>query len=238
MVGNIILRVLSRTVSLGVGIDAEYRVVARLARPHPVVGLATVLTHRLRHGEHQAHILEVAIGGQVILVTLIEGLHLNTQGRILLAHTLLPGILDAIHDSTNIRHALAFQLRHDGVGDVLLFYHETDEEVFVRQLFLIALGIEAVQHVVMLDGRVLADGVETTVVVGKHQAVGRYHDTRAIAAEVNHGILDGMVTLVQLLHRQLETILLHLLIDGSGQVIEGPHALVSVCSECTQTHQC
>ena len=33
-----------------VGIDAEYREVAGLARPHPVVCIATKLTHRLWYG--------------------------------------------------------------------------------------------------------------------------------------------------------------------------------------------
>ena len=45
MIGNVILGIIGRTVSLGVGIDAEHGIVARLTGPHPVVGLTTVFTH-------------------------------------------------------------------------------------------------------------------------------------------------------------------------------------------------
>ena len=41
----IVLAVGGRTIGLRVGIDAEYGEVACLARPHPVVGVATKLTH-------------------------------------------------------------------------------------------------------------------------------------------------------------------------------------------------
>ena len=178
MVGHVVLRILGRTIGLWVGIDAEHRVVARLTRPHPVVGLTTKLTHRFGDGEYQTYILEIAIGGHIVFVTFVEGLDFNTQCGILLTYVLLPYVLDGIDE---FFHILEFQLVHaqtvQFVRHVLLLNHKTDEEVFVWQFFGIALGIKAIQHIVVLNGRVLADGIEAAVVVGEYKSIGRYHDT-------------------------------------------------------------
>ena len=52
--------------------------------------------------------------------------------------------------------------------------------------------------------------------------------TRAEAAKVDNGILHRIVALVELLHWQLEPILLHLLVNGSRQVVQGPHAFIGM----------
>ena len=232
VVGHVVLRVLGGAVGLRVGIDAEHGEVARLARPHPVVGLTAVLTHRLGHGEHQSHVLKVAVGGAVVLVALVERLHLNAQRGVLLADSFLPDILNGIDE---ILHLAELQLVHaeavQFVGDILLVYHEADEEVLVGQFLLVGVGHEAVQHIVVLDGAVASDSVEAAVVVGEYQAVGRHDDARTVAAEVNHVVLDGIVRLVELLHGQLEAVLLHLCVDGRRQVVECPHALVGLGGE-------
>ena len=177
VIGHVVLRIAGRTVGLGVGIDTEYAVVASLTGPHPVVGLATIFTHRLGNGEHQTHIVEVAIGGHVVLVALIEWLHFDTQGRVLRADVLLPDILDGIDEFCNI---LQLQLVHTQlvqlVGNVLLFYHETDKQIVIGQFLLKALGIETIQQVVVLHGGVLADSIEAAVMVGEHETIGRYDD--------------------------------------------------------------
>ena len=121
------------------------------------------------------------------------------------------------------------------VSHVLLVNHETDEKVFVGQLLFVGFRDETIQHVVVLYGRVLADGIKATMVIGKHQSVRRHNDTRAKTTEVDNSILHGVVARVELFHRQLETIRLHLLIDGIGQVVERPHALISVRPKGTQT---
>lgn len=109
MIGDIVLGILGRTVRLGVCIDAEHRVVAGLARPHPVVRFTTILTHRLGNGEHQAHIVEVAVGGAIVLVTLVERLYFHTQRRVFLAYILLPGILDAVDNSPCLFRLMPFR---------------------------------------------------------------------------------------------------------------------------------
>ena len=98
MIRYVVLRVLGRTTCLWIYIDTENREVASLAGPHPVVGLATKLTHRLRQGEHQTNILIVAIGGKEIAVALIERLNLNAEGSVLLANRLAHSVLYRINE--------------------------------------------------------------------------------------------------------------------------------------------
>ena len=92
----IILRVLGWTTCLRINIDAENREIASLTRPHPVVCLATKLTHRLRQSEYQANILVIAICSEVILVTLVERLDFNAKSGILFADVFTHRILDGI----------------------------------------------------------------------------------------------------------------------------------------------
>ena len=58
------------------------------------------------------------------------------------------------------------------VGDIFLLPHEAHEHVLVRQFLLIALGDEAVEHVVVLHGGMTTDGLETAMVVREDQSVG------------------------------------------------------------------
>ena len=58
------------------------------------------------------------------------------------------------------------------VGDVLLLAHEAHEHILVRQLLFIALGDEAVEHVVVLHGGMTANRLEAAVVVRENQSVG------------------------------------------------------------------
>ena len=80
----------------------------------------------------------------------------------------------------------------------------------------------------MLNGRVRADGLETAVVVGKHQTIGRNDYTRAEAAKVNHAVLNGIVAIIECAVRQLKILLLHGLINGIGQIVKCPHAFVGL----------
>ena len=78
MIGHIILGVVSWSVSFGIGIDAEDREIAGLTRPHPVVCLATELTHRLGNGKDQTQVGEIAISGNEVTIALIERLQFQT----------------------------------------------------------------------------------------------------------------------------------------------------------------
>ena len=66
------------------------------------------------------------------------------------------------------------------------------------------------------------------MVVGKHKSVRTHDDARTEAAEVHDTVLDGILALVQGTIRQLVVLLLHRLIDGIRQVVQGPHALIGL----------
>ena len=119
-------------------------------------------------------------------------------------------------------------MSHQGIGDILLLHHKAHEHILIRQLLLEGLGIEAIQHIVVLHSRMRADSLETTVVIGEHQSIGRYNDTRTIAREIDYCMHDGIVGLIKFFIRQTITIALHLLIDSIGQVVKRPHALIGM----------
>ena len=127
-----------------------------------------------------------------------------------------------------VGHVLDATLLQFG-SDVLLFHHKTYEHALVGQLFGERLGVESVEHVVVLYGRMRTDGLETTVVVGQHQSVGRYDNARAVAREVDNRLHDGVFALVQLLVGSRESVSLHLLVHCVWQVVERPHAFVGMC---------
>ena len=237
MIRHIVFRILGRSASLGVSIDTEHAEVARLTGPHPVVCLTTKLTHRLRYGEYQTDVVVVAIGGLVVFVAFVERFYLYTQRGVLFLDCLLPGILQTVDNPSLLVEGDALQFLHHLVGHVFLLHHKADKETLVRQLFLKTLGIESIQQIVMLYGRVTTNSIKAAVVVGEYKTIGRYHDTRAKTTEVDYGILDGIVTLIELFWRQLESILLHLLDNGRRQIVECPHALISMSSQGAQTHQ-
>ena len=176
MVGHIVLGVLRRAARLGVGIDAEHREVARLARPHPVVCLAAELTHRLRYGEHQPEVGEVLVCGGVVLVALVERFHGDVQRGVYPAYAVRHGVGHGVNHlllpgAAPVVYAQGLHVRRY----VALLLHEAHEHVLVGQFLGVALGVEAVEHVVVLHGGVRAYGLETAVVVGEHQSVGRHH---------------------------------------------------------------
>ena len=61
MVGAIFGRIVGRLV-IGISINTEDAEIARMARPHPIVGVPSELTHRSRRSIYQPHIVIVAIG--------------------------------------------------------------------------------------------------------------------------------------------------------------------------------
>ena len=230
MVGHVVLRVGCRSVGLGVGIDTEHREVAGLAWPHPVVGLATKLTHRLGHGEHQSEVGEVLIGSGVEPVAFIERLYFHVVCRVLCHGAQVEALLKVLDQHfLLICRQLVVSVAEDTVGDVLLADHEGYEHVLVGQLLLVALGVETVEHVVVVNGGVGADGFKTAVMIGEDQSVGTHHDSRAIAGEVDHGAADGVAALIEVSVGQGETFLLHGVVDRLWQVEQRPHAFVGHC---------
>ena len=174
MIRHIILAVGSRTIGLRVGIDAEYREVAGLARPHPVVCIATKLTHRLWYGENQTQVGEVAVSSSVPLVALVERLNGDMEGRIVLLSLFSHLVLQRIDEfiALLVVEFLVSEAHHL-IGYIFLFNHKAYEHILVRQFLCVRFCKETVEHVVVLHGRVASDSLETAMVVGKYQTVRR-----------------------------------------------------------------
>ena len=98
MVRHVVLGVSCRAVRFWISVDAEHREVARLARPHPVIGVAAELTHALWHGEHQTNVGEILISRSVILVALIERLYLNAERFVDVLHRIAQHIGERVED--------------------------------------------------------------------------------------------------------------------------------------------
>ena len=174
MIRHIVLAVGSRTIGLRVGIDAEYREVAGLARPHPVVCIAAKLTHRLWHGENQSQVGEVAVSSSVPLVTLVERLNGDMEGRIVLLHLLGHLVLQRIDELIALLVVeLLVSEAHHLIGYILLFNHKAYEHILVRQFLCVRFSKETVEHIVVLHSRMASDSLETAMVVGKYQSVWR-----------------------------------------------------------------
>ena len=227
MVRHVVLGVRGRATCLRVAIDAEHGEVAGLTRPHPVVGLAAILAHRLWHREHQSQVGEVLVSGGIPLVALIEGVDVHVERLVGLLHRVGHGLAQRVDEMrlrllVHVVDAEGLQARRD----VLLALHERHEHVLVRQLLSIALRHETVEHVVVLGGAVRAYGLEATVVVGEHESVGRHHHAGAESGEVDDIVLYGVGVGIERALRQQESVPAHCLIDLRWQVVERPHALV------------
>ena len=114
------------------------------------------------------------------------------------------------------------------LGHILLLHHEAHEHILIGQFLFITLGSEAIEHIIMLYGRMASDGLKAAVVIGEYQSIGRYDHSRAIAAEVDHRIFHRMLALIKIGIGKSEPLVLHLLIHGLGQVVERPHTLIGL----------
>ena len=210
-VGDVLGRVGRRTVVLR-SVDAEHREIARVAGPDPVVGVAAELADRRGRRGHQAHVVELLVDEQELLVAVV---HLFDRGFVARAFGL--GFFD------DLRGRLA---RGDPVGHLLHADEEADPEFFVGQLLGPRHGPETVGQVVVLDGRMFLDGVVAAVVVGEQQAFGRNEFARTAAVEKYDGVFHrGLVDRVDVFGREAEAFCTHV-VDAFGDQAREPHALV------------
>ena len=113
-VRNIVFGILGRTICLGVGIDTEHDKVACLSWPHPVIGFATELTHRLRYGENQSEVVEILINGGIKAVALIEWVDRNTKRLIHFTHRIVEHTLQRVDKESLLAFAsLSISVRHE-----------------------------------------------------------------------------------------------------------------------------
>ena len=160
LVGHVILAVRRGHVVLA-GIDTEYAEVARLARPHPVVGVAAELAQRRRRCEHEAHVGVNAVHGYVEFVRAVVRHQLCPECGILCRHFLNEHCLHRVEQLVAavapylMLRAVCALFGYNGqhaVGYTLLAQREADEQARHVPFLLRRCGVKAVLYVVVLRG--------------------------------------------------------------------------------------
>ena len=137
------------------------------------------------------------------------------------------GILQRIKQSVLLFAAHGLETKAHHVGRyVFLVDHKADEHILVWQFLRIVFGHKAVQHIVVFNGGVASDGLETAVVVGENESVGTDNHARTVARKADNAVLDGVVIVVKCAIGQRKTLAFHLIKDSLWQVIKRPHALI------------
>ena len=210
-------------------VNAHHAEVAGVAWPHPVVGVATVLAHALGWGRHQANVVVVAVGEDVVLVPVVHGFDVVAQRSVgLLVFSL--NRLDLLRDGCStlgLRHVVV-DLGQDAFGHVVDALQKAHVEVVDVHFLVLALGPESVCQVVVLWGAEALDGAVRTVVVGQHQTLAG-DDLRSAASAVqpNNGVLErGVVDVVDVLGGEAQARLLHVGFVDALQHVQQPHPLV------------
>ena len=234
-VGNIVLAIVGRFV-VGTGIDPEHGEIARVARPHPVVGLAAEFSHGCRGCAHKTDI-RIGLGhNQIEDVAVVERRDAGLAVRDLGFGLLLQRFARLVHGRNG---------QHFTVGAVFVLFQcgganlvqdgrhvrhglqEGNRQAFGRQFFCPRHGPIAILQIIVFGRGKLLDMAVAAVVVGYHQAFPGNHLSGAAAAEMDDGIFQrGMVHGINLFGRQAAAQVFH----GSGihflEQREHPHALV------------
>ncbi len=227
LVGHVVLRVCRRTVVLA-GIYAEYREVARVARPHPVVRVAAELAYRRGRGTHQTHVGIYLVDECEELVVAEEARHDDLHAGILRFELFGQGGDVLLRDSHILILAGDRRDVADDIGrNVDYMTYESHFQTRCGQLALAVLGPESVGQIVVVDRRELLDRRIAAVVVGKEQAVGRNDLAGAAAAEYDDRILQrALVGRVDVVGRETAALGAHLFDVHLFDVGQQPHALV------------
>ena len=107
-VGYVILTIVSWLIVLA-GVDTEDREVARVARPHPVVRIATEFPYGSWRCEDETNIAEDIVGNEVVLV--IGIVRTDSDLLVLILETCRLSLLHAFADLTDLVQTIKFILR-------------------------------------------------------------------------------------------------------------------------------
>ena len=163
-------------IAVGIGIYAEYREVACVARPHPVVGLSTELTDRVRRCTHKTYVGIFLVIYKVELVALEIWqqlwIHMLLAFNIIGVEQLLTDLCKLLTvERLLFGHLAAVHTLVDLVSNILYVYNECEGNVFARQLLFVTLAPETIVQVVVLYSAQLLYETETAVVVCQYEPV-------------------------------------------------------------------
>ena len=228
LVGDVVL-VVGCGLAVLAHIDAEHGEVARVAGPHPVVGVAAELADIARGSTHEAHIGEDLVDVHEILVAIVEGLD---DGLIVsTSHSLGSENSNILFDDALalLLGGLVANASQHTVGHILHTHQTGGGKALAGYLLLAGHCPEAVGEVVVLHGAVAGDVVVAAVVVGEEKSLVGDKLTSAALVKEDDGILEtGVVDVVDVLGGDAHTCLLH---GGlvAAQQHGNPHTLVGHC---------
>ena len=175
--GYIAFTVFSR-LSVGIGIDTEHGEVARVARPHPVVGLTAKLTYRGGRSGNHTHVAVYLIIEHIEFVSCIEGECAHFNARFTLQIALLQFFLCQFAEERgsqciDFRHFACLYFSVDKVGDVYNAVHETEFQSRGGQFFTAVHGPETICQIIVFHAAVLLYGTVSAMVIGQNQSFRR-----------------------------------------------------------------
>ena len=209
LVGLVVLAVKCRIV-VGISIHTEDAKVARMACPHPVVGITTELAHRAGRSHYKTYVLEYIVHNHIVLVACIVGSYLTHYSRPLgvLCIDFLAQLFDDLH---TLHFALStFYGSFDTRSYVYDFAEIANAKPRDGEFFSVIIRAETITEVVMIYRTLALDSSKTTVVIGEDKTFVRYCNT-GTAPTKNYDCTchTGLTKAIELLWRQLKAKLLH-----------------------------
>mmetsp|Transcript_6959 Transcript_6959/g.29382 ORF Transcript_6959/g.29382 Transcript_6959/m.29382 type:complete len:371 (+) Transcript_6959:2248-3360(+) len=180
--GLVVLAVVGR-LAVRADVGAVEAVVAGVARPHPVVGIATEAAHHVGRCVHEAHVADLELLDQLVLQAAEEGVDVAAVALVGLTggDQLLLGGLDCV--GAGLAGQRAGLVVQDLGADVLhVDRHQHAAAGGGGQLVGQRGGVEAVLDQVALGLGIVLDAAVGAVVVGDDQALGR-HEAGGAAAQ-------------------------------------------------------
>ncbi|MPM33897.1 hypothetical protein SDC9_80478 [bioreactor metagenome] len=167
-----------------------------MARPHPVIGIATVFPYRRWWSYYQADITKNIVNYFVVFISRIKG---NDPGRskrvivILFKQFVRDGVdsLLTLHFAKDGR-----DFRQNLPGNLFHAAEKRDGQPVGIQFLLQIIGFKTVLQVIRLYRTQPLNSSVTAVVIGKNQSFFRYCNAGTSAAEDNHRILQRSIFLI------------------------------------------
>ena len=226
-VRHVLRRIVGRRRPVRSSIDTEYGEVARVTRPHPVVGIAPELAYRTGRSTDETDVGVLVHDEKEILVPTEKALH-----EYLLAGILRPvgfGQLAApfIHLCGILLERQPLQPFGHAVGHLLNLADEVYREAGNGYLLGAVHCPETVGQIVVLGRAELLDTAVTAMVVGEDKPVGRYDFARTTGPEDDDGILERRpVGIVDIGSLQFQSGCLHIGVIRFLEVGQQPHPLI------------
>ena len=211
MVRNIFFADFGRFIVLP-GIDTENREVTGVARPHPVVGVASELSDRRRRSTDQTHVPELLVDEKEVLVAIVHRFDTGLETLPCSFGFLADDVRIVLHDRIppGFGHRAFSESGKDSLGHILHPLENLHGQTRIGQLLVPAHRPETILEVVMFDTRMALYLGISAMMIGEQKTVRGDDFARATSAEEHDCILQGgLIDTVDVLGAELESLGLH-----------------------------